>query len=353
MQGQLDQAIARIGYDGPCSVLHPGQQRQRFIRWAISRLLGEGRCADEIWNSIFGVTEAWTGSHSSSDASGSGQLLSEEERLAQRWQQLLGLMGIQAGVDDIRGCSKGSGDLLLQLAGLVAAVDAQRSGISSSSTSERRGGTDSCAIPALAAQQLLESACDLGSRVWCDTMQLFPRDMAPLVEEHRDAAEQLCLKLPGVQEKLHSGSAVCVGQAARVHLSMTANTWTDAMDVLSSRVSGMAEASQQLAGVFEQELSVWSDESESASGKGQQQQQLRPPEANLSHPGLGASAHEVIAGCQDVSSLIEAIGVLMDMHATLQDVPVEWLSDLTAAHSGAAAELVDGSSTLARFDEQG
>lgn len=70
-----------------------------------------------------------------------------------------------------QGCNeKDSADLLLQLAELVGAIAAQ------TSTDDALG---------VGPQRLLDAACAAGGRLWSESMQLFPRDMARhLLEEY-------------------------------------------------------------------------------------------------------------------------------------------------------------------------
>lgn len=83
-----------------------------------------------------------------------------------------------------QGCAKGSPDvLLLQLAELVTAVEAHRG--ASGGGCGFLIGDSGAAASTLGPQQLMDAACELGPRVWCDTMQLFPRDMTPLMDEYR------------------------------------------------------------------------------------------------------------------------------------------------------------------------
>jgi hypothetical protein len=97
-----------------------------------------------------------------------------------------------------QGCSDAGGaPLLARLAELVVAVDAQRHAphgaaggsascgpSSSGGGSSTAGGGPAAAVP-WATQQLLEAACEAGGRLWSEAMQLFPRDMGPLLEAYR------------------------------------------------------------------------------------------------------------------------------------------------------------------------
>ena len=75
----------------------------------------------------------------------------------------------------LQGCGEGGGaQLLLRLAELVAAVELQAS---------RPGDGAPCA-----ATQLLDAAVDIGPRLWSEALQLFPRDMMPLMDEYRCVA---------------------------------------------------------------------------------------------------------------------------------------------------------------------
>ncbi len=61
---------------------------------------------------------------------------------------------------------------------------------------------------------------------------------------------------------------------------------------------------------------MWADGGSSGQDGAGQQPQSR--EGRAAEVELGAAAEEVLGGYQDVNSLIEALGLLMDMHATLQ-----------------------------------
>ncbi|KAI8472724.1 MAG: hypothetical protein J3K34DRAFT_205175 [Monoraphidium minutum] len=353
---ELEAALRGAGYDGSTTlVLQPGRQRQELIAWAICRLVGGGRSAADVWRLV----------GAASDVSTSDQLLSEEERQAQRLQRLLGLLGVRASVDAIRGCSKGGSELLVRLAELVAAVEAQRvavgGGAADGSGGVSTAGGDGGAASACAPQQLLESACDVGPRIWCETMQLFPRDMAPLLDEYRDAGERLPWALTNLQQRLADqatppGGAGCAAP--------TAADLSAGMGAAAAAARDLTEAGRQLAGVFEQELSVWSevvDDHGAALGGAPPQHRISGCAGSGAGSGgsgsgsgggatapeqLGKAAQNVLAGFQDVSCLVEAVGLLMDMHATLQDVPRDWLAELAATHSAAAAELGDGAALL-------
>ena len=109
-----------------------------------------------------------------------------------------------------QGCGKGSSiALLVQLVELVAAVEVHRSAGGEPATSSGLLSNEGMAASLLAPQQLMDAACELGPRFWCDTMQLFPRDMAALMDEYRCACTAVNLSVPTIARAcLHS--CVCV-----------------------------------------------------------------------------------------------------------------------------------------------
>lgn len=68
--------------------------------------------------------------------------------------------------------------------------------------------------------------------------------------------------------------------------------------------------------------------------------------ASVSGRELGASASNLLAGYQEVNELIDAVGLIMDMHNTLQDVPSDWLRELATTQTTSAHELNEGSAVL-------
>ncbi|GBF99239.1 hypothetical protein Rsub_11446 [Raphidocelis subcapitata] len=321
-------ALKAAGYAGSVEdALHPGRARQDAIRWAIARLLGGGKDVDDVARLL-----------SRSGGGGSAlqdQLLSEEERDAQRCQQLLSLLGVKTSIDDIRGCGPegGGAQLLLHLAELVAAVASQ----ADCGSSGAAGGS------ACAATHLLDAAVEIGPRLWGEALQLFPRDMAPLMEEYRDAAQDMPSVLATLRTRLAALPSAAMPSADEAADAATA-AWSQGMAAATESLEDLADAEAQLAGVFEQELSIWAEGADLASGS----EPSRVGAASSSGcVGLGAAASKALAGYEGVGGLIEALGTLMDMHATLQDVPCDWLAELSSAQSAAAAQLEEATAALA------
>ena len=136
---------------------HTRRATRHSLALYLHRVLGDGKTVDSVWQHL-------AASRACGDLSSLDQLSAEEQQ-AQRFKQVLALLGIKTTAEDVRGCGeKGSADLLVQLAELVAAVAAP--------------GDDA------GPQRLLDAVCGAGGRLWSEAMQLFPRDMAPLLDEY-------------------------------------------------------------------------------------------------------------------------------------------------------------------------
>lgn len=135
-----------------------------------------------------------------------------------------------------QGCGdKGAADLLLRLAELVVAVKEQQAG---------GGGGGSSG--AAASQALLDAACDAGPRLWSDALQLFPRDMAPLLEEYADVADQVPATLQELRQRLAQEAGGGEAEAP------SAAAWARDSAALSAAVAEAMDAGTQLRGVFQQ-----------------------------------------------------------------------------------------------------
>lgn len=130
----------------------------------------------------------------------------------------------------------------------------------------------------------------------------------------------------------------------------TAAAWAQDSARLTAAVREMSAAGSELASVYQQELSVWAAEDDGSVGGGDGGSGGDGGGSGCDGSGgrdLGATAANALAGYHDLSSVIDAVGLIMDSHNTLQDVPSEWLADLVKDQAEAAAELAEAAAVLA------
>jgi hypothetical protein len=101
---------------------------------------------------------------------------------------MFNLQSLVQGLDchlPFQGCGTGGHNLLVHLADLITIVDSQRVASVEDVHSTGVATSDTGAHADLRVSQLLDTSCDLGPRLWSDSMQLFPRDMASLMDEYK------------------------------------------------------------------------------------------------------------------------------------------------------------------------
>uniref|UniRef100_A0A383W332 Uncharacterized protein n=1 Tax=Tetradesmus obliquus TaxID=3088 RepID=A0A383W332_TETOB len=328
----LEQLVHSLGFKEAVDhhILYPGHRREQLISRLVDRMLGGTR-----FDNLQLGGAALDG-------------LAGDERFAERCRLLLQMFNIKATAEQIRGCSgqqEQDTALLLQMAGLLQAMEGQRGSTSRDATPAASQQASVSAVPSDAAvAQLLTNACSNLAKLTSDSMQLFAADLNDVLKTYSDQGalaqlqqlrQQATAKAQQLQQQLQqalaSGSS-CEGACS--------DPWRQQVQQVEQGLERLLQQVQQFDQTYQQELSVWADV---ANQDAQQQQQLvlglalqaagSSDSVDQVAEGVGLAARRIVAAYKGVNAALEGFGCIMKQHQALQSVPTAVLQEERAVHS--------------------